>query len=64
MIYDPGREHNVTVWGETFTVTVYQKSKSVWIAVGTYLGERIETKDASAGSALKRWTEAARYNGG
>jgi hypothetical protein len=58
------REHKVIVWGHPFTVTVYQKSKSVWIAVGTYLGERIESKDRSEGSALMRWKEAARYKGG
>jgi hypothetical protein len=58
------REHRVTVWNETLTVTVYQKSKSVWIAVGDYMGQRIETKDSSQGTALKRWIEAARYRGG
>jgi len=58
------REHKVTVWNTTCPVTVYQKSKTVWIAVGDYMGERIETKDSSEGSTLKRWREAARYKGG
>jgi hypothetical protein len=58
------RDYPVTVWGERCTVTVYQKSKSVWIAVGTYMGERIECKDQSLGSAIKRWQEAARFRGG
>ena len=57
------REHKVTVWSTSHSVTVYQKSKSVWVAVGDYMGERIEAKDTSAGSALKRWKEAATYRG-
>jgi hypothetical protein len=40
-----------------------QMSKTVWIAVGDYMGQRIETKGSSRGAAIKRWTEAARYRG-
>jgi hypothetical protein len=42
----------------------YQRSKSVWIAVGDYMGERLEAKDRSESTAIKRWVEAARYRGG
>jgi len=58
------RAHKVTVWNERCSVTVYQKSKSVWIAVGDYTGERIESKGGSAGSALTAWKSAATYRGG
>jgi hypothetical protein len=51
------------VWEKNYDVTVHQRSKSVWIAVGDYMGERLETKDSSASTALKRWQEAARYRG-
>lgn len=57
------REHTVRVWGTPHKVTVYQKSKTVWIAVGEYRGERIEVKSQSQGSALKLWSETARYMG-
>jgi hypothetical protein len=57
------REHKVTVWSQSHTVSAYQKSKSVWVAVGSYLGERIETKGSSAGSALTAWKSAAAYRG-
>lgn len=57
------REHKVSVWGRPQAVTVYQKSKSVWEAVGEYMGETIRVTDRSAGSAIKRWQEAARYKG-
>jgi hypothetical protein len=57
------REHNVTVWSQSHTASVYQKSKSVWVAVGDYMGERIETKGSSAGSALTAWKNAATYRG-
>jgi hypothetical protein len=57
------REHSVTVWGKRCPVSVYQKSKSVWIADGDYMGESISVQDRSAGTALKRWKEAATYKG-
>lgn len=56
-------ERQVMVWDKPCRVAVYQTSKSVWVAVGTYLGERIETKDRSEATALKRWKEAATYRG-
>lgn len=58
------RETKVEVWGQLVPVSVYQRSKSVWIATGTYLDHHIETKDSSANTALLRWKEAARYRGG
>jgi hypothetical protein len=57
-------ERTVKVWEKVYVVHVYQRSKSVWEAVGDYEGERIETKDRSEATALKRWREAARYRGG
>ena len=53
------KQHDVNVWGKPHTVTVSQRSKSVWIAVGEYNGQHIETKGVSEASALKRWREAA-----
>jgi hypothetical protein len=57
------RQHKVMVRGKRHDVSVYQKSKSVWIAVGDYKGARITVQDRSEGAALKRWVEAARYRG-
>ncbi len=56
-------EHRVEVWGKSYTVTTYQKSKTVWIAVGEYMGKRIEVKDRSEATAIKWWREAARFKG-
>jgi hypothetical protein len=58
------REHKVQVWNEPQQVTVYQKSQSVWIAVGTYMDERIEVKGRTESQALAQWRETARYRGG
>ena len=55
--------HNVEVWGKSYTITTHQRSKSVWIAVGEYMGETIEVKDRSKATAIKLWREAARYKG-
>ncbi len=56
-------DHTVEVWGKSYTVFTHQRSKSVWIAVGEYMGKRIEVKDRSKATAIKRWQEAARYKG-
>lgn len=56
-------ERRVRVWGELHKITVYHKSKSVWVAVGDYMGEQIEVEGSSASSAAKLWMETARYRG-
>ncbi len=53
--------HRVEVWGKSYTVITHQKSKSVWIAVGDYMGKSIEVKDRSQATVIKRWREAARF---
>jgi hypothetical protein len=53
----------VKVWEKPCEITVHQKSKTVWIAVGEYMGDRIETKGSSQSSAAAHWREAARYKG-
>jgi len=35
------RQISVTVWGKAYEVKVYQRSKAVWEAVGSYEGEWI-----------------------
>ena len=56
-------ELTVTVWNSQMKIDVYQKSKSVWVAVGTYHGERIEVKGRTQTQAVGAWREAARYRG-
>jgi hypothetical protein len=57
------RKHKVEVWGQPQEVTVYQKSKTVWMAVGTYHGKTITAKGSTSGSAIKTWIDAAKYKG-
>ena len=57
------QDHTVSVWGQEIEIHVYQKSKTVWVATGTYMGEHLEVKGSSRGSALKGWIAAARYRG-
>jgi hypothetical protein len=56
-------KHIVKVWDEEFEITVVQKSKSVWIAVGQYMGKALEVPGRREGSAAAHWREAARYRG-
>lgn len=44
-------------------VTVYQRSKTVWIVAGKYRGHDFEVKARSPNIALALWKEAARYTG-
>ncbi|MGH2410847.1 MAG: hypothetical protein ACRDGS_10845 [Chloroflexota bacterium] len=53
----------VNVWGKLYTITIHQRSKSVCIATGEYMGVRIEVKGSSAASAARHWQDAARYRG-
>ena len=53
--------HTVIVSGEPHSVTVYRRSKIVYIATGEYKGEQFSVEDRSIGIALKRWREAAQY---
>ena len=58
------REHPVTVDGTPCTLIVYQRSKSVWIAVGYYMDQRIEIKESREIAAIEHWIEAAKFKGG
>jgi hypothetical protein len=56
-------KHVVMVWNEPYEISIFQKSKSVWIAVGEYMGKQIELQGRSASTAAAHWREAARYRG-
>jgi hypothetical protein len=57
-------EVGVRVWGETVKIEVYQKSKTVWIAYGDYMGQALEVKRPTRGAAMKGWVSAATSRGG
>lgn len=62
----------VKVNGHDCEITLRQKSKSIWVAVGTYPGAmsmpgtdkviRVEARSPTA--ARKQWMDAARYRAG
>ena len=56
-------KQTVSVWNQLVETIVWQKSKTVWEAIGDYVGETIRTKGASTSAAVKHWLEAARYRG-
>ena len=57
------REHIIKVHEKPNKVVARQKSKTVWVAVGYFLGERIEVAAATESSVLAAWHEAARSRG-
>jgi hypothetical protein len=52
-------ERTVHVWAIPHVITLSQKSETVWVAVGDYMGERIDVEGSSADVTAK-WVEAAR----
>ena len=56
-------ERQLNVWGKSYVISVYRKSKTVWIARGDYHGEAIEVKGSSLSKAAKAWVDAALYKG-
>jgi hypothetical protein len=53
--------HSLNILGEECEVSVTQRSKTVWVASGRIEGHYISTKDRSASSALRNWSDAARH---
>jgi len=56
-------KHTVSVLAKSYTVTVEQKSQTIWVAVGNYMGERLEAQGRNEAKALRHWYEKARYIG-
>jgi hypothetical protein len=52
-------ERIVIVLGHEEKITVFEKSRHVWIAVGHYRGDRIEVTRQSEEAALSAWAAAA-----
>jgi len=52
----------VVVWNDRVEIDVEQKSKTVWVASGEYLGKYHEVKRSTAGAAAKGWADAAKYH--
>ena len=52
---------NVEVWGEHVEIDVYQHSKAVWIAVGTFHGKRYKVEQPTEDAATKGWIERVRH---
>lgn len=48
---------------EPCEVTIVQKSKSVWIAVGQYMGKEVRVQGRTANNAAALWRDAAHYKG-
>jgi len=56
-------QHFVKVWEgeEPCEITVVQKSKSVWIAVGQHMGKEVRVQGRTEGNAISKWRDAAHY---
>ncbi len=57
----PAYERTVAVCGRLQTVTIYQKSKTVWVATGKYMGKDHQAQGSNANTAAKRWQQWVTY---
>jgi hypothetical protein len=62
-VIGPEYERSVAVWGRLQNIIVYQKSKTVWVATGKYMGEDHQSQGSAANTAAKRWQQWATYKG-
>jgi hypothetical protein len=56
-------ERTVLLFDTPCTITIFHPSKTVWVAVGDYKGERMEVKGSSANTAAKNWIDEAHIRG-
>ena len=56
-------ERAIGVDNKFCTITISRTSKTAWVAVGDYMGKRIEVVGSSASNGVRRWIAAARYKG-
>jgi hypothetical protein len=47
------KERTVLLYDTPCTIAIFQRSKTVWVAVGDHIGERIEVKGLSANVAAQ-----------
>jgi hypothetical protein len=50
----------VEVWGEAVEIDVYQQSKTVWVAAGTFRDKRYKVEYPTEDAAIRRWIEKVR----
>ena len=55
------RRVTVTVDDRPYEITLDHPSKTVWVAIGDYMGVRIEVKRPSPTAAVNAWVAAAGY---
>jgi hypothetical protein len=56
-------KHIVKPWenDEPCEITVEQKSKSVWIAVGQHIGKEVRVQGRTESNVVAKWRDAAHY---
>lgn len=49
----------VELSGQSVEISLYRRSKRLWIGLGEWLGHRIIVKASTAAAAARRWRQAA-----
>jgi hypothetical protein len=56
-------ERFVRVQNRSYIIEISHTSKTAWVAVGDYMGKRVEVVGSSAINAARRWAAAAQCKG-
>jgi hypothetical protein len=57
------KERTILLYDAPCTITISHPAKTVWVAVGDYMGNRIKVKGTSGNVAAKHWIDATRLRG-
>jgi hypothetical protein len=52
-------QHTIVMFGQHYTVQIYQYANNVWIADGAFLGHRLRARGSTAKKAVTAWQNAA-----
>jgi uncharacterized protein YvpB len=52
-------QHSVDVFGQRYSLYIYQYADNLWIAVGEFLGYQLRTIDRTELKAVRAWQKAA-----
>jgi hypothetical protein len=56
-------QQTVMVGNRPYKITIYQKSRGLWLAAGQHMGKPVEVHERTHGAAIRQWIEVVRNKG-
>jgi hypothetical protein len=55
------QERKICVWNAVHAITILKQSPTAWVAIGEYMGQRLEVKEPPQGAAVRLCIRVAHY---